>query len=344
MNKLFILALAAGAVVSCKSTAPVSVSVLQPPPVTLSPNVKNIAVVNRSETVSTVDPANTSGKVFSPGCALESINGLADELTKNKRFDDIKYLGNKGNGAAPAAGRFPEAMSWDTIAKLCRDSRADALFVLEWTDNTSKMSFATHTVNVITSQGKVANTEHQATMVTTVKAVWRIYDPATKKIIDEYIVTTDQDFGGSGISKRAAEAAVADRVDAVQEVGGKAGHEYAARVVPYRLKVSRTFYVSGSDNFKLAAAKTKTGDWESAAALWQKEVTNKNKKIAAKALYNLALVSEINGDLKTAIKQAQQSYDQANTALAQDYLVVLQERKKNKKVVRPQQDEPTASK
>lgn len=342
MKNLCMLAFIAGTLFSCKSTSPISVSVLQPPPVTLAPGIKNIAVISRTETVSTVDPANTTGKVFSPGCASESIDGLADELTKNKRFDDIKYLGNKPNADA-VPGRFTAPLSWDTIAKLCRDNNANALFVLEWLDNNSKMSFATHTVNVITSQGKVANTEHQASMLTTVKAGWRIYDPAAKKIVDEFVVTTDLNFKGQGISKRAAEAAVVEREEAVQEVGGKAGHEYAARVVPYRLKVTRTYYVSGSDNFKLAAAKSKTGDWEAAAAIWQKETTNKNKKLAAKAFYNLALVAEINGDLKSAIQQAQKSYDNANSSLAQNYIDVLQERKKNKKVTPPREGEVTAS-
>jgi len=336
------LAFIACSLFACKSTSPISVSVLQPPPVSLSPAIKNIAVVNRTETVSTVDPANTTGKVFSPGCAPESVNGLADELDKNKRFSDVKYLGNKAI-AAGAPGRFPVPISWDTIAKLCRDNNADAMFVLEWLDNNSKMTFATHTVNVITSQGKVANTEHQANMLTTVKSGWRIYDPVAKKIIDEFVITSDLNFKGQGISKRAAEAAVVEREDAVQEVGGRAGHEYAARVVPYRLKVTRTYYVSGSDNFKLAAAKSKTGDWDAAAAIWQKETANKSKKLAAKAFYNLALVDEINGDLKSAIQQAQKSYDNANSSLAQNYIDVLQERKKNKKALRPREGDATAS-
>ena len=336
------LALAACALVSCKSTSPISVSVLQPPPVTLSPAVKNIAVLSRTETVANIDPANTAGKVFSPGCAQESVNGLADELNKNKRFTDVKYIsGNTNSTGTP--GRFPAPLSWDTIAKLCRDNNADALFALELLDNSSKMTYATHTVNVITSQGKVANTEHQASMVTTVKSGWRIYDPAAKKIVDEFVVTSDLNFAGQGISKRAAEAAVENREDAVQEVGAKAGHEYAARVTPYRLKVVRTYYTSGNDNFKMAAAKSKAGDWDGAAAIWQKETANHSKKLAAKAFYNLAIVSEINGDLKTALQQAQKSYDSDNNALAQDYISILQERKKNKKPLQPRPDEATAS-
>ncbi|MBS1564550.1 MAG: tetratricopeptide repeat protein [Bacteroidetes bacterium] len=342
MKNLITLAFVAGTFVACKSTAPIAVSVPQPPPVTLAPNVKNIAVINRTETVSNVDPANTTGKVFSPGCALESINGLADEFNKNKRFNDIKYLGNKPVGE-PGSGRLPAPLSWDSVARLCRDHGAELLFVLETLDNSSKMTFTTHTVNVITSQGKMANTEHQASLQTTVKAGWRIYDPANKKVLDEFIVNTEDTFAGSGISKRAAEAAVTNRIDAVQEVGGKAGHEYATRVVTYPLKVTRQYYNTGNDNFKAAAVKVKAGDWAGAAAIWQKETGNKNKKLAAQAYYNLAIVQEVNGDIKAAIQQAQKSYDNASNPLAQNYIVLLQERKKAKRVIQPRPEEPTVS-
>jgi hypothetical protein len=315
-----------------------SVSVLQPPPVTLSPGIKNIAVVNRCETTPPEQAPDATGKIFSPEAALESINGLADELNKNNRFTEVKYLDKTGL-ATNAATRFPAPLAWDTVQRLCRQSNADVLFVLEVFDNDSKMNYATHAVNVITSQGKVSNTEHQANMLTRVKTGWRIYDPANKKVCDEFIVASDITFDGKGISKRAAEAAVIGRNEAVQEVGNKAGHEYAARVVPYHLKVMRTYYTSGSDNFKMAAAKCKAGDWDGASALWQKETTSRSKKLAGQACYNMAIVSEINGDLKLALQWAQKAYDKNSSTLAQDYITILQERKKNKSTGPPKQSE-----
>ncbi len=338
MRNLLTLLLIATALCSCKSTAVISVSVLQRPPVTLSAGIKNVAVINRSQPAPQGEGVDNNGKVFSTRCVVESINGLADELTKNNRFTGIKYLENP-SFQANESSQFLSPLAWDTVAKLCRESNTDALFVLELFDNSSKINYATHAVNVITSQGKVSNTEHQANMLTTVRIGWRIYDPASKSIADEYIVASDLTFAGKGISKRAAEAAIIDHIEAVQEVGGKAGHEYAARVVPYRLNVTRTYYTVGNDNFKAAAAKAKAGDWDGAAAIWQKETANKSKKLSAQAFYNLALVSEINGDLKTAIQYAQKSYDKDENPLAQDYIGILVERKKSKLVIPARQQE-----
>jgi len=53
----------------------------------------------------------------------------------------------------------------------------------------------------------------------------------------------------------------------------------------------------------------------------------------------MAIVSEINGDLKLALQWAQKSYDKNSNTLAQDYITILQERKKNKPTGPPRQSE-----
>jgi hypothetical protein len=123
----------------------------------------------------------------------------------------------------------------------------------------------------------------------------------------------------------------------VKEVGNTAGHAYAFRIIPLWTRVSRDYFVRGSNNFKIAKRKAQTGNWDEAAKLWKQETTNPKSKVAGRACYNMAIISEINGDLDMAIKWAQQSYENYNTHLGLTYVNILRNRQANDALASDQQ-------
>lgn len=330
---------------SCRPTALVFISVQQPAPVTLPPNIKSVAVVNRSEASEQAKVVDVADKIFSlegknldRDGAREGITGLSDELMKNNRFTEVK--------APPIAdlrtntpGRFPAPLSWETVGKICADNNADALFVLELFDTDSKISYSVNNTTISTPLGRVPALEHQANMVTIVRTGWRIYDPAGRNILDEYILSKRLNFTGKGINPVIAAAALIDRKEAVKQAGNNAGHGYAFRIIPYWIRVSREYYTKGTDNFVVARRKSQTGNWDGAGELWLRETTNPNSNIAGRACYNMAIISEINGDLDKAIQWAQKAYENNNNRLALGYIRLLQDRKANSAVLQEQQPE-----
>lgn len=119
---------------SCASTQLVTISVLKPAPVTVPAYVKNVAVVNRSEPSKKVKIINVVNKALSmQGTDLDkagaqaTLTGLADELEKNKRFDNVTILHNT-NLTTDVPGNFPAPLVWDNAEKYCRDNNADVLF------------------------------------------------------------------------------------------------------------------------------------------------------------------------------------------------------------------------
>ena len=102
-------------------------------------------------------------------------------------------------------------------------------------------------------------------------------------------------------------------------------------------RVTRDYYVRGSGNFKIATRKARTGNWDGAAKLWQQEVTNSKRKIAGRACYNMAIISEINGDVDGAIQWAQKSYENYNNHLALSYVNLLKNRKINDSILQDRQ-------
>ncbi|MBX2922055.1 MAG: hypothetical protein KF746_07675 [Chitinophagaceae bacterium] len=340
-NLLFFIAVAI-AFCSCAATEHVRISVIEPAPVTLPAYAKKAGIIDRSET----DPRNkvieVVDKVFSlEGAQLDkegaaaSVDGLTATLLKNDRFSSVKVINSAGMYAS-APGVFPAPLSWKEVEQLCKKNNTDILFALELFDTDSKLSYNASPVSVNTPLGKAPAIEHTATLNTLVKTGWRIYDPAGKNIIDEFPLSSNLNFYGRGINPAAAAAALLSRKDAVKETGIKAGEAYALRIVPYYSRVTRDYYVKGTDQFRTARRKAQTGNWDGAAELWQKETQNKDVKVAGRACYNMAIISEINGELDEAIGWAQKAYENYSNKLALKYVKILENRKVKNEILNDQ--------
>jgi len=315
---------------------------MEPAPVSIPPNIKSVAVVNRSQASNETQTLDAIHKAVSletndlqTAGAQASLLGLSDELLKNNRFTAVKSL-NGISLRSFGAGVFPSALQWDSVEKICRESNTDALFALELFDTESKINYAANPANVNLGIVNLPAIEHHVNMTTFVKTGWRIYDPSTRIILDEYIIGRDISFTGSGINPAVAASALIGRKEAVKEVGNKAGGAYASRILPYWIRVSRDYFVGGDQNFKTAQRKAQSGNWDGAGQIWREETKNPDGKLAGRACYNMAIISEINGDLDGAIQWAQKSYEDYKNRLALDYINILRDRKQRNDLLKSQ--------
>jgi hypothetical protein len=316
---------------SCK-TQQLYLTVIEPAPVTMPPYIKKVGVINRSIPTDQTKALDVMDKVLSlegvnldKEGAMESVLGLSDELLSNTRFDEVKTL-NDIDFRTSALTEFPTPLTWEIVEKICTESKTDALFSLEKFDTDTHLNYSNRKVDMKTPLGTIPGIEHQANMETLVKTGWRIYDPSSKVILDEYIMNQSLMFTGRGVNPLIAASALVNRKDAVNQVSNKAGHAYALRIIPIRLRVMRDYYVKGTENFKIAKRKAQVGKWDEAGKLWEKETSNPGRKVAGRACYNMAIINEINGDLDSALKWAQKSYEDTNNKLALRYVRILQNR------------------
>jgi hypothetical protein len=330
--KLPVAMLLALAFCSCRSTNLVYISVLEPAPVTLPAAIKTVAVVNRSQVSKQNKVADAIDKVMTmEGAYLDkegaeaSITGLTEELWKNNRFEAIKSVKTvETNNAAP--GFFPAPLSWDTVEKICAENNADAVFALELFDTDTKINYAALPVSLKTPLGNIPAIEHQANMQTLVKTGWRIYDLHGRTILDEYSSGNSLHYSAKGINPVAAAGGLINRKEAVKEVGNQNGQRYALRIIPYWIRVYRDYYIRGSDNFSVATRMARTGNWKGAEEMWLKETNSASSKIAGRACYNMAIVSEINGDVNRGIEWAKKAYENYNNRLGLAYVNILKNR------------------
>ena len=308
-------------------------NVLEPAPVNIPEYIKTAGIIDRSEPLDATKKYDQIEKVATlEGSKLDeegtkaSVAGLTDELSRNDRFSEVKAI-EAGKAKSPGMGMFPPPLDWETVSAICKDNNVDALFSLELFDTDTKVSYQLKKSTGTTLLGAVTGYEQQADMLTTVKTGWRIYDPSGRNILDEIAITRDLTFHSTGLTPAIALKALTDRKEAVKQVGTNAGMAFARRILPYQIRVTREYYVKGTNNFKIAMRKARTGSWDEAGELWMKETTNSSSKIAGRACYNMAIISEIKGSLDVGLEWARKSYEDYNNKNALHYINILKNRK-----------------
>lgn len=344
MKNLTVIILAAILIVSCK-TNELYINMLQPAPVTMPSGIKKIGIINRSiptdetKLIDVLDKTlSLEGADLDKDGAWESIAGLSEELKDNDRFAEVKLLDDI-DFRASRIGILPPLLASRIVDSICAVTGTDALFALERFDTDTKISYSTPSGKVETFLGNIPVIGLQVSMETIIKTGWRIYVPASPGILDEFSFVESLVFTGKGINPVAAIAALKGRKEAVKEVSRNAGHSYALRILPFRLRVTRDYFVKGTDNFKIAKRKAQTGKWDEAGKLWELETGSPKMKIAGRASYNMAIINEINGSLDDALGWAQKAWEDYKIRLALKYTRILENRKYNSELLKIQEVE-----
>lgn len=318
---------------SCK-TNQVYIKAVNPPPVQVPATVKHAGIISRSvpsddnkalNSIHQAASAETAKMIRESG--QEAMRGLNDALIENKCFDIVKTI-SVPDLRTPVAGSFASPLSWKDVETICKNNGVDVLFVLEVFDTQLRVvPLSTPTkVNTITDViNNVANA--QANIITTVKAGWRLYDPAGKRLLDEFPQLEEMSVTANASTAVNTVEAMLGRKEAIKQSANRLGRIYADRLIPYRITLTRDYYVKGSRNFKVATRRARTGNWDGAGELWLKETTSSKRKMAGRACYNMAILGEINGDLDGAITWAQKAYEDYNNKLALHYVNMLRYRK-----------------
>lgn len=337
MCKYFILLFAAIAAASCK-TNQLYINVLQPAPVTMAPDIRKAGIINRSiptdetKTLDALDRVlSLEGTDLDTDGAWECITGVAEELKNNDRFTEVVLIRDI-DFRSSGMGILPPLLSNRIADSICRVRGIDALFALERFDTDTRISTSS-AGSVETALGNLPFLGFQVTMETIIKTGWRIYYPAGAGVLDEFSFAESLEFTAKGISLLAAAGALKDRKNAIREVSRNAGRTYAQRILPYRLKVTREYFVRGTDNFKIAKRKARMGKWDEAGTYWEKETSNPKAKIAGRSWYNMAILSEINGDIDNAMELAARAWEDYKTRKALDYTRILQRRKNDRELL-----------
>ena len=340
LKKLFFGLLIVEGLSAC-TTSSVLVNIQRPADITVSQDIQNVVVVNRSRPSKDNLTRNiVEGLISGEGIGADRkgaeycVDGFVDMLANSERFTlkNIDRIELKGTGTSA----FPIPLDWNEVKSLCGSYDSDALLVLETFDSDSWIRLGTPVTRTRkVKKIKIKELRYPATLTMSVESGWRIYDVNKKQIIDENKFTEVKEFIAWGNNPEEAQLNLPSKRRAIQESGLFAGKQYGFRISPIWIKERRTYYIGKSDDLKLAKSYVKKGDWDVAIDIWKDLVNNSDEKIARRSAYNIAIASEIKGGLDTAIEWANKA-KKLGEKKSNNYINVLHIRKMNEEKIKQQ--------
>ena len=322
-------------------TSTVVLDVQRPADITISQNIKNLVIVNRSRPSKENLVENIAeGLISGEGIGYDRrgaeycIEGLSNMLLDSERYR-LKNPGGielKGTGTAA----FPDPLDWNEVISICGSYDGDALLVLETFDSDSRIVAGDPITRTRKVKGvKIKELRYPAVLIMEIQAGWRIYDVQNKNIVDENRFTDMKEFEAYGSSHDDAIRRLPSKSRAIKESGFFAGQNYGFRISPIWVKVRRTYFSGKYDDLKLAKSYVKAGNWDLAIEIWKDLLNHPEEKIARRATYNMAIASEIKGGLDTAIEWANKAR-KLGEKKAHNYINLLHIRKMNEEKLKKQ--------
>lgn len=263
---------------SCSSVQTLTFDQLCPATVSFPEQVKNIAVVNNmpstpeaKRTLLTLGEMNGNGK--------KSAEMLASALADSKYFNQVMICDSALN-ATGLSGR--RALTQEEVTQLAGELDADIIFSLD--------------------QVKI-QTERDEIFYPGLPGSWSVIKAKVTPVLSLYLPERERPMNiiaKTDSLQWDASMAPSDR-QMQEEAASFSAYMLTHMLVPYWKHAERIYYAGGCVEMRDAAVCVNENDWQGAHDLWQSlfEQT-KSKKLKIKSAFNLALASEMQGDLLQA--------------------------------------------
>lgn len=268
---------------SCVSVQTIGFDQLCPAEVSLPEQVKRVAVVNNMPVI----PEAKSGVA-----TLGSLNGdgkltaeaLAVALADADYFNQVIICDSALNGQDATDDTKVRPLSKAEIGKLVQELGVDMLLSLD-------RVFVQNVKKEIRYPGLP---EAWPVVQTQVTPVLSIYSPVRERPVRVVALTDTLEWD---IDRIPSDKAL------INEVAGFSAHLLARQLTPYWEHTDRIYYAGGCVEMRDAVVCIREGDWEGAKDLWLSLYKRrKSGKVKARAALNLALASEMLGDMDGAKK------------------------------------------
>lgn len=315
----------------------ISVRVLEPAAVSMPPEVKTLAIVDRSaaqgageQVMSAIEGVLTGESVLGDReGAKRALDQFTAVVEEGPRFEVVRPSLTKDQ---LDSGIWDDELGWGKVRRICEQSHADALVSLEAFDSDSNMIINPSTL----ADGTV---QFNAQRDSWVLAAWRVYYPKEKILLDDQRDRKyAQSWTGDGSTKEAAIGALPGASDTVAGLGGNAGDAYARRISPTFQWVGRFYYKKGHDTLKRVGREFEAQDYDGAGADLRKLVSDStlDMKTQGRAEFDMALYYETMGDLDSALVWAKKSAVDLGNSKSRGYVQILSQRIADAKLLEEQ--------
>ena len=324
MKKLLIISFIGLLTVSCKTRFRISVQ--EPAVVDLPNDARSFGIVNM------IDEENSpEQKIAGAVLGNAQINGNVEaseravagalralDRSNNLQGTKVPQLENiyKGDGS----------VNWDLLDSIAEKDGYDGFIAL------SKLETQTPVGGTV-----LANATGQNSMRLDCSLYINAYINKERVSVEQYKVFYRYNIPTSGSTSIVSILNDSKRkTEYFKALGFQLGYKAAALLYPNWVWVSRTFYNKGSKILKRAKPMIREGNWDIAEEQLEMGLNARSDRVRGRVLYNLALVNEGQGELDEAIKYAKESALACGNKLANDYLRILKDRKRQMSILQQQ--------
>ncbi|WP_297087416.1 DUF6340 family protein [uncultured Draconibacterium sp.] len=326
---------------ACSSTKRILVEFPQKPKNDIPQNIQSLLLVNRTvdntytnfqkdslQRIFYKNDFNLDTTIFDLTSVDTSLVALGELLFESGRFDFV--IPENRHLSASKNAFFTSAMNWNEVREMCELYHTDAVLSMDMyktrviTKLEEESVFDPNQGFFISAVG--------AQMVVVYEALYRLYDPQTEKIIAREVFKDTLMWEDIALNVRDLFSDFTPVKQALTEAGIALALDFSEQISTGWRSEYRMIFKSGSAELKQAALYTDSNEWDKAIAAWEKIAQGSDSKsVKSKALFNLAIACEIEGDIDCAIQKALDSYNIAYHPLTYQYLELLERKKKNLK-------------
>jgi len=252
-----------------------------------------------------------------------TLKALGELLFESGRYDYVipedRFL------PAPKTSFLATELSWDVVEELCEVFETDAVLSLDHLKTRVITGYDNETFFDPFQGG--FNSAATATMKIQYDALFRVYDPAERKVLRREFITDTLYWEDADVSARNLFRRFTPVKQALTETGIVIALELTDKMAIRWRPERRQYFIRGNARLREANELAAAGDWRGAIAGWQAVVEDSGSKtLRSKAMLNIALGYEILGDVGSAISWALESYNTMYRPLTYEYLEILKRR------------------
>ncbi len=316
---------------SCITTSIVPIRVYDPPEVKFPDSTYHITLVNRLNFPTANESYNNWKKNRIDSLVIYNIahqklfEGIKDALYSSELIDTVTIV-QKTREVKDSLNFDIELkpMNWDTIGAISDINRFDVLISLD--GFIVKHFYSIKTAFGIIDRDISALYYKIGKLEVSLSALFRIYDPDRKQLMEEYNYSDTIFWESTGLTRFTALRDLPSKYAAIYEAAYWAGFYYGERLIPQWEEVDRFYFIRGHPDLIEAAILAKEEKWLEAAEIWKVLVYGPDTKIASRAALNMALVSEMYDNLDAALNWTKKSYSLDKKESVEQYQKVLLDR------------------
>ena len=303
----------------------------------LAPDIQSITLMNRSMSNQFLNHIEDSlqsyfyrngyqlSKIVLDSMAADTtIKALAALLYESGRYDVVIPLERN----IPRNGSYhvlPDPLDQELVQQLCTDYKTDALMVLERFSTKVMSDYSREKYN---DPNFGVSYYYYASLDLKYDAYFRIYKPGLKTVMKEIELSDTINWESAENNQVNMFRQLPSIKMALINAGIRVALDADSQLSPTWIRENRGYFLFNQKNDR-GQVFMEENNYAGAAEYWAELAKSKNKNIRSKAEFNMALISELNGNLDSAIEWGLKSFYSYYRNQTEVYLKKLQFRKEN---------------